>query len=234
MDKIGIIGMPWNFYEVSLFFIFYSVIGWMIEVCYMTLELGKYPHRGFLNGPLCPIYGFGTLIVMALLSPFKDNIILLFAASMVVCTSFELFVGILLEKLFNNAWWDYSHEKFNYRGLICLKVSMLWGVGCVIVVRGFHPLLERLVDLIPRPAGTAFIVFSFAYIAFDLAVSLCTTIDLDFKRKEMDEISKTLRISSETIGMPISSKVLKTRERCGRLLEKKDEARKYIKERFRL
>ncbi|HOV41261.1 MAG TPA: hypothetical protein PLM59_05675, partial [Oscillospiraceae bacterium] len=67
-----------------------------------------------------------------------------------------------------------------------------------------------------------------------LAVSLCTTIDLDFKRKEIDEISRTLRISSETIGMPISSKVLKTRERCGRLLEKKDEARKYIKERFRL
>ena len=58
MDKIGIIGMPWNFYEVSLFFIFYSVIGWMIEVCYMTLELGKYPHRGFFERPLVPYLRF--------------------------------------------------------------------------------------------------------------------------------------------------------------------------------
>ncbi|MBP1567476.1 MAG: putative ABC transporter permease, partial [Oscillospiraceae bacterium] len=95
-------------FELYFYFLWWSVFGWFLEVVDRTLETGGFENRGFLNGPICPIYGFGVIIITHVLAPLKGNILILYVLSVAICTSFELFVGVLMEKLFHAKWWDYS------------------------------------------------------------------------------------------------------------------------------
>lgn len=214
-------------YEMALYFIFYSILGWLIEVCYMTLELGEFQNRGFLNGPICPIYGFGVLLVMVALTPLQDNIIILFWGSLFLCTSLELLVGIGLQKIYHNKWWDYSHEKYNFHGYICLKISILWGISCVVMMKVIQPLVANLVDYIPAIVGNVIIIVSCSLIALDLVVSLCVVNNLNIRLKEIEEISRKLKISSNAIGTNISDEVLELKAKYDKLIEQK----KYAQER---
>ena len=118
--------MPQNFYEVLWIFIIYAFIGWCAEVSYAAVNRGIFVNRGFLNGPYCPIYGCGVVIVVTVLMPLKDNLFLLFVGSVVLTSVLEYITGFLLEKVFHNKWWDYSNLPFNLHGYICLKFSIYW------------------------------------------------------------------------------------------------------------
>lgn len=113
-------------YEAVLCFFIYAILGWCVEVIYATVNSGKFVNRGFLNGPYCPIYGFGVLIVVLCLSPVSGSLIPLFFGSVVLTTMLELVTGFLLEKIFHAHWWDYSNEHFQLGGYICAKFSLLW------------------------------------------------------------------------------------------------------------
>lgn len=228
MHDIAFMGLQWSLYEMSLYFIIYSIIGWLIEVCYMTVELGEFQNRGFLNGPICPIYGFGVIIIIIALTPLIDNIFILFFGSVLLCTSLELLVGVGFEKIFHNIWWDYSHEKFNFHGYICLKISILWGLGCIVVLKAFHPLVAKLVNLIPILAGNIIIYVSFGLIAFDLIISLCIINNLNLRLKEIDDISNKLRMSSNAIGGNLSEEVLDLKAKYDKLIEVKKVAQERI------
>ena len=110
--------MPQNFYEVLWIFIIYAFIGWCAEVSYAAVNRGIFVNRGFLNGPYCPIYGCGVVIVVTVLTPLKDNLFLLFVGSVVLTSVLEYITGFLLEKVFHNKWWDYSNMPFNINGRI--------------------------------------------------------------------------------------------------------------------
>lgn len=222
MENITILGLPWTLYEMALYFLFYSLLGWFIEVCYMTVQLGEFQNRGFLNSPICPIYGFGVLMVMVLLTPIRENILMLFFCSALLCTGLELFVGILLEKLFHNIWWDYSHEKFNYKGYICLKISVLWGIACVLMMRGLHPLIEKAVDFLPLIAGKIVIYLSLAVLLLDLIVTLSVIAKLNLRLKEIDDLSDRLRYASEKIGSNLADEVLELKAKYDKLIEQKN------------
>ena len=228
MDKISFLGLPWTLYEMALYFLIYSIIGWIVEVCYMTLELGRFQNRGFLNSPLCPIYGFGVLLVIIILTPIQHSLTALFLGSAVLCTTLELMVGLLLQKLFHNIWWDYSHEKFNYRGYICLKISILWGLACVLMMRVVQPFFARIIHLMPTIVGEIIIVLSFSIIILDLILSLLVINKLNLRLKEIDEISKKLRLSSEAIGSNISGEVLELKAKYDKLIEQKRFAQERI------
>ena len=118
--------MPQNFYELVWIFIIYAFIGWCTEVSYAALDRGIFVNRGFLNGPYCPIYGCGVVIVVAALTPLKDNLLILFAGSFLLTSILEYITGFILEKVFHNKWWDYSNKPFNLHGYICLKFSIYW------------------------------------------------------------------------------------------------------------
>ena len=98
--------MPQNFYELVWIFIIYAFIGWCTEVSYAALDTGKFVNRGFLNGPYCPIYGCGVVIVVAILTPLKENLLILFAGSFLLTSVLEYITGYILEKVFHNKWWD--------------------------------------------------------------------------------------------------------------------------------
>ncbi len=203
---IGFLGN--TVFELFFYFLWWAVFGWFLEVVDRTLETGGFENRGFLNGPICPIYGFGVIIITHALAPLKGSLLILYLLSVAICTGFELFVGILLEKLFHAKWWDYSEEKFNYRGFICLRISLLWGVGSVLVICVVHPLIEKLVAKIPYMAGNIFAGIIMAVIIMDIAATLSDIRQFNMRLKQVDYIAKLLHDKSIALGENISDEVL--------------------------
>lgn len=110
-----------------LWFFIYSFFGWAMECIVIRKEKGYWENRGFAKMPFCIIYGFGTFIAFNLFSPIRDNFVLLYLAGSVCATIFEYITAVLMNKLFGEVWWDYSHKKFNYKGILCLESTIAWG-----------------------------------------------------------------------------------------------------------
>lgn len=109
------------FLEIILYFFIYAFLGWVSECIYCSIGHKKIINRGFLNGPVCPIYGFGALIVIFFLKRYENNVLELFLYGIIVTSILEYITGYLLEMIFNTTWWDYSRKKFNIKGRVCLK-----------------------------------------------------------------------------------------------------------------
>ena len=144
--------------EYILFFFFYSVIGWISEVIYCYIKDKKFTNRGFLFGPLCPIYGTGAVSMLLTLTWCKDiwfgkfyaGPLMVLLIGVVVCDVVEYLTSFLMEKLFHARWWDYSKKKFNLHGRICLEHSTYWGIFSVLLIYLIHPFgAEKLALLIP-------------------------------------------------------------------------------------
>ena len=122
------------YYAIMCFFV-YGVLGWCGEVAFAAIKERRFVNRGFLNGPLCPIYGIGVVCVVQALEPYIHNVFILYAMSVVLTTVLEFATGVLLEKIFHHRWWDYSGMPFNIMGQICLPYSLLWIiVACIAIV----------------------------------------------------------------------------------------------------
>ena len=97
--------MDYRLHELVLLFFIYAALGWACEVAFAAGKEGKFINRGFLNGPVCPIYGFGVLGVVLTLAPVKDNVMLLYVGSFLLTSAIEFLTGFVLEKLFHARWW---------------------------------------------------------------------------------------------------------------------------------
>ena len=142
-----------DFYHLMNWLIIYSFFGWVWETCYVSVKSGKFVNRGFINGPLCTIYGFGAVSVYVILKPFSDNLLYLYLGGVVVATALEYVTAVLMESIFHTSWWDYSDNKFNFQGRICLGASLGWGAFTVILFKVLHPLVESIVILYPVYVG---------------------------------------------------------------------------------
>lgn len=142
-----------DFYHLMNWLIIYSFFGWVWETCYVSVKSGKFVNRGFINGPLCTIYGFGAVSVYMILRPFSDNLLYLYLGGVVVATALEYVTAVLMESIFHTSWWDYSDNKFNFQGRICLGASLGWGAFTVILFKVLHPLVESIVILYPVCVG---------------------------------------------------------------------------------
>ena len=139
-----------TFYQIAAYFLIYSCLGWCVEVAWAAVRRGVLVNRGFLNGPVCPIYGFGMLALLFALTPIADNSLLLFAGGVVIPSAIELAGGWLLYRLYHTRWWDYTDRPFNLGGYICLEYSLYWGLGSVFILKLVHPTFAALVDAAPR------------------------------------------------------------------------------------
>lgn len=216
-----ILGM--TYYEICMYFLMYSFLGWCVEVVYHALVVGKIVNRGFLNGPVCPVYGFGMLAVCALLHfvP-KDagtgevNVFAVFFGGMLLATAVEFVAGYLLYHLFHARWWDYSDKPLNIGGYICPLYSVLWGIGCVIVVKYVHPLVQSATDVgIPPRYGWPIMLVLYVVYFVDLVATVMTVAGLNRKLKELDELNKSLRTVSDSLSEAIGGTTLKTSEKVG-------------------
>ncbi len=145
-----------SFYEIILLFFIYGFIGWLWEIILTLFEYKKFINRGFLIGPLLPIYGCGGLIGTLLFTNMYNNsplnivpkIILVFIMTSIICSILEYFTSWLMENLFHNRWWDYSKMKYNLNGRICLLCSLGFGAGCTAALAIINPFIRNTIDLI--------------------------------------------------------------------------------------
>ena len=200
-------------YQFLCIFFVYTFLGWCTEVSYAALQTGKFVNRGFLNGPVCPIYGFGVVIILACLTPLKQHFILLFLGSVVLTSLLELVTGFVLEKLFHQRWWDYSDDPFNIGGYICLKFSIAWGLACLFVVDILHPTIQWVIALVPRGLGWVLLGVFAACMAVDLAATVSTIAKLNRKLEHIDQLAGRIREASNEFGENLADKVLDAAEK---------------------
>lgn len=190
-------GYTW--YEVFLYFLIYSFLGWCTEVCFAAVTTGKLVNRGFLNGPVCPIYGFGMLAVLACLTPAGDNAALLFLGGMLLTSLIELVGGWVLYKAYHTRWWDYSDRPFNLGGFICLEFSILWGLGTVLILRVVHPAIAAAAMAIPHKAGWIIMALLYCLYAADLIVTLFVVAGLNRDLEALNAVAGNLREVSDAL-----------------------------------
>ena len=132
-----------------LFFFIYSFIGWVWESCYVSVRKRRWVNRGFLHGPMLPIYGSGALVILISTIGVRENPWLIFLFGMLAATVLEYITGAVMEKMFHVRYWDYSRQKLNLNGYICVSSSLCWGVFSVLLVSAVHVPVERAVLDIP-------------------------------------------------------------------------------------
>ena len=192
--------METGLYEYLYFFIIYAFLGWCTEVAYAAVNSGRFVNRGFLNGPMCPIYGTGAVIVIAALTPLMGNKLLLFAGAVVLTSALEWVTGFVLEKCFHGKWWDYSDVPFNLNGYICLKFSLLWGLACLVVMDTIQPLIVKLIEITPPVAGRLVLGLLAALMLADAAATVATIIKLNKRLRAIDEIASKIHEFSDALG----------------------------------
>ena len=142
-------------YEVEMWFLTYSMMGWLVESIYMSFCNHKITNRGFAKGPFCPIYGFGALTVFFILRPYSDTSILLFFLGSFLATTLEFLTALVMKRIFGEIWWDYHEKPFNYRGIICLESSIAWGFYTLFLFMFLQNIVAAFVAMIPVRAGRA-------------------------------------------------------------------------------
>lgn len=201
-----------NLYQIILLLFTYSFIGWCLEVIYATTKNGKFVNRGFLNGPLCPIYGFGAVIVLLCLQKFLENTVLLFFCSIILTSSLEFLTGLILEKLLHKKWWDYSNERFNLKGYICLRFSFVWGFICVFVLKIINPSIVNLINNLNLTIGYVLITIISILLLIDLFFTILQITKIFKDIKQIEEINKNLKTSSNFIGLKLSNVTISVQE----------------------
>ncbi|NLB27483.1 MAG: putative ABC transporter permease [Clostridiaceae bacterium] len=161
-----------------LWFVTYSVLGWIYETTLASIMRKRFVNRGFLNGPYCPIYGGGALLVIALLSDLRHPL-LLFLAAVLLTGSLEYLTSWAMEKLFHARWWDYSEKKFNIKGRVYLKGVIVFGAFSLILIRFLHPPVAVLTAGIPVNARIATALVFFSLILADMVYTVTKFVEFE-------------------------------------------------------
>lgn len=170
---------------ILLDFIFFSIIGYVGELIYCSLNKRKSGKA--LYGPWCPLYGLGGLLITSVLSSFESNILLVYIVGVIVSSFTEYFVSLVLEVIFDARWWDYSFKKFNLNGRICLENSLLFGVLAVVVYYLYIPFRVYLVSIC-NPLLLRIIVYSiFLVISIDGLITILEAIEVKYRLDVIDK-----------------------------------------------
>ena len=168
--------MDYTEYFVNLILIFFafSLVGWCIEVTLKYFEFGRFINRGFLTGPWLPIYGTGAVLCtvgVQGLAPLESGYGTTFVICFVLCGTLEYMTSFVMEKRFHARWWDYSKKPMNLHGRVWIGNLVLFGLGGVLIVHVFDPLLCRLFALISLPVRELTASVLSAVIAADFVMS---------------------------------------------------------------
>lgn len=211
--------MPENIYQAVWIFLIYAFLGWCAEVAFAAVHKGIFINRGFLNGPVCPIYGVGMLVVVTFLWGLRSNLILLFLGSAGLTTALEYATGWILEKFFHDKWWDYSDKPFNVKGYICLEFTILWGLAAAFIVGAVHPLVFILIKKTPFVLGVILMAVFLATFVTDLVITVTALAKLPKKLNAMLEAEKALKAISDKIGENISETAINAKAKGDELVE---------------
>lgn len=191
--------MPYSFVDMGLYFFLYSGFGWLFETTYCSLQAMAFVNRGFMYGPLCPIYGVGALLMFIFLIPIQRKITnplvalpTIYASGAVLATVIEYVTSLGLEWLFNARWWDYSDFSFNIDGRVSLFVSLVWGGFALLFVYIIQPQFEKIVARIHRRPRLPVMIFSICAALFVIDLAASTHIASEIGNK-LDHFSTSWR-----------------------------------------
>lgn len=174
------------------FFYFYCFVGWCIESTHVSIRTRKLTNRGFMRGPFLPLYGSGAIMMLVVSMPFQDSIVLTYLAGCVGATILEYITGVTMEALFKVRYWDYSNQKFNFQGHICLGTTLAWGVLTILMTEVVHVPVEKLMLSIPGRVLTVVTIVLTIVIAVDFALSFKAAIDLRDILIKMEQVKQEL------------------------------------------
>ncbi|TPF79100.1 MULTISPECIES: putative ABC transporter permease [unclassified Bifidobacterium] len=167
------------FFEyLFVWFVFYSFAGWVYESILVSCRERRWVNRGFLNGPLCPIYGTGAVAGVVVLGGVRNPVVL-FVLSMVGASILEYFTSWAMEQLFHARWWDYSHFRFNLNGRICLLGAVVFGIAGVIIVDVIQPVVEQMTMMVPLRIIHMMCAVLLVLIIIDTIVTVCGIVDFE-------------------------------------------------------
>lgn len=214
------------------FFYFYCFCGWCVESTYVSIRTRKLTNRGFLRGPFLPLYGSGAIVMLVVSMPFRDNIFLVYVAGCIGATALEYVTGVTMEALFKVRYWDYSNQKFNFQGHICLGTTLSWGLLTVLLTRFVHVPVAKMVLAIPGSVLTAVTMVLTVFIGADFALSFKAAIDLkDLLEKMKNTKTELLRIQKR-LDVIIASVGESLESRRDAFVESVDEIKSGIEEKL--
>lgn len=223
-----------SIYYSILYFFVYGFLGWCTEVIFAAFKQHRFVNRGFLNGPICPIYGVGVTLVIACLEAFQSNLLLLYISSVILVTVLEGVTGWAMDKLFHNKWWDYSKLPFNIGAYVCLLFSLIWGVACVFIVYFVHPLIHQVLSLIPHTAGIALIAILGIALLSDIIVTTSAIVKFNQYLERLKHITDELHAISNQIGSELYQNVMHVLDMQESSRQKLDDVKLEVSEEIRM
>lgn len=222
--------MIYTLYELAALYFIYSFIGWCAEVCIAAVHKRKFINRGFVAGPLCPIYGTGAVAFAVFLPDLKDNFFFLFLGGAILASFIEFITGVLLEKIFHKKWWNYSNIRFNFDGYICLRYSLLWGLFAVLLICFANPFLTSLFRMIPHLAGSIILWVLSALLLLDTVCTALALLGMQKKVKRFSAITDGMVQVSGILENAITKRIQKRMQKAFPALEDGISAEKKEKE----
>ena len=213
----------YTWYQWLTFFFIYCFFGWIFESTYVSAKTGHFVNRGFLRLPLLPLYGTGAVMMLWVSLPVKDNLFLVYLAGVIAATILEYVTGWGMEKLFKMKYWDYSNQKFNVKGYICLSSSIAWGFLTIFLTEVVHSPIEHYVLGLPVMVNIIFVLITSLLFAADTAESVKTALDLakvldamTDMRAELDDI----QVQMALLKAETSERVAEAREEAAARLSR--------------
>ena len=186
-------------------------------------------NRGFIRGPFLPLYGSGAVMMLLVSAPVKDSLVLVFLAGCVGATALEYVTGVVMEALFKVRYWDYSNQRFQFQGQICLSSTLCWGALTVFLSRYLHPAVERLAFLIPPALMAGLVTVVLVWFSVDFAFSFQAAMDLrdilvraEQAKKELERMQKRLDVLIAVAGEELDSRREAFAEKKEAFAEKKE------------
>ena len=199
--------MYYSFYQLAWFFLLYSLAGWCAGVIVSAIRKHTFVNAGFLNLPLCPIYGFGDVLFAIFLPELSGRPFFLMLGGAVISALLTFVTGFLLERIFHRRWWDFTAHRFQFEGYISFPLLILWGVLAFLSIRVVDPLLVMLLNQIPALPGRIILLVCYGLVLIDFAVALIAYLQLRFRLHRLAQLSEDFRDLSEAFGNAITRRV---------------------------
>lgn len=229
--------MPYTLVQWIGFFFIYGFLGWCYESTYVSIKHKRWVNRGFMRGPLLPLYGSGAILLLFVTIPFRDSLILMFIAGAIGATALEYVTGVAMEALFKVRYWDYTNRRFNVQGHICLAATTLWGFFALVIVKVIHRPIENLMFQLPNGLVETVVLILSVLSAADFALSFKAAWDirdvlikLEEVQREMERMLKRLDVILAFAEDSREQAVMNTYERLDELTEALEEKFAYMKE----
>ena len=189
---------------IFIYWIIYAFLGWIVETTYVSVPKGHFVERGFLFGPVIPIYAFGALFILYFLMPFSAHPLFIFCLGLLLTSALEYITSFVMEKIFDMRWWDYSERKFNINGRICLRNSILFGLLSVFLVDFIHPFVQNLLSHFTNRQLEYFALISFILVTIDFTLSLINLIDFKKYIKDLHNYQLDVELWLKEHNVPMS------------------------------